>query len=121
LRNSHHEGERAPQTDQFGILDGPRSPNAGADGVPLRETDDGGYARPMAQHEREWVLAHLSDQARHLAATTDATRHHPGEPDRLVAVRDEVFTIRETLDTLGVPHALVTNADWNQAIGTTFD
>jgi hypothetical protein len=28
--------------------------------------------------------------------------------------------MRETLDTLGVPHALVTNAEWNLAIGTEF-
>jgi hypothetical protein len=75
----------------------------------------------MPQHEREWLLAHLSDQVRHLAATTDAARRHPAQPDRLEAVRDEVFTIRETLDTLGVAHALVTNADWSRAIGTTFD
>jgi hypothetical protein len=93
----------------------------GADGAALRDSGEGAYARPMPQHERESLLAHLSDQVRHLAATTDAARHHPGEPDRLLAVRDEVFTIRETLDTLGVPHALVTNADWNRAIGTTFD
>jgi hypothetical protein len=27
--------------------------------------------------------------------------------------------IRETLDTLAVPHALSSNADWRIAIGTT--
>jgi hypothetical protein len=74
----------------------------------------------MPQDDHEWLLAHLSDQVGHLATLVDIARQHPAEPDKLVAVRDEVFTIRETLDTLGVPHALVTNADWNRAIGTTF-
>jgi hypothetical protein len=75
----------------------------------------------MPQQESEWLLAHLSDQVRHLAASADAARHHPGDLDRLIAVRDEVFSIRETLQTLGIPHALVSNADWNRAVGTTFD
>jgi hypothetical protein len=35
--------------------------------------------------------------------------------------RDEIFTIRETLDTLGVPLALVSNAEWSVEIGTTFE
>jgi hypothetical protein len=73
----------------------------------------------MPQDDRDWLLAHLSEQAGTLAAMTDAARRRPDEPERLVSVRDQVFTIRETLDTLGVPHALVDNADWNRAIGTT--
>ena len=44
----------------------------------------------------------------------------PGDSSTLIAVRDAVFTMRETLDTLDVPHALVTNAEWNRAIGTKF-
>ncbi len=73
----------------------------------------------MPQDDRAWLLTHLSEQAGTLAKLADDARRHPGEPDRLVSVRDQVFTIRETLDTLGVPHALVDNADWSRAIGTT--
>jgi hypothetical protein len=73
----------------------------------------------MPQDDRDWLLAHLTQQAGTLVALTDAARRDPGEPDTLTSVRDQVFTIRETLDTLGVPHALVDNADWRRAIGTT--
>jgi hypothetical protein len=72
----------------------------------------------MSPHNREWLLDHLDDQVRHLAVATDLARRHPGDPEQLLRVRDEVFTIRETLDTLGVPQALATNAEWNHAIGT---
>jgi hypothetical protein len=74
----------------------------------------------MTPQEGEWLLAHLDDQVRTLSTLTRIAREHPGDPGKLVEVRDQVFTIRETLDTLGVPYALVTNADWNRAIGTTF-
>jgi hypothetical protein len=73
----------------------------------------------MAAQGRERLLDHLNDQAKTLAVLTERARRHPGDPQQLLGVRDEVFTIRETLDTLGVPHALVTNADWNRAIGTS--
>jgi hypothetical protein len=73
----------------------------------------------MPEHDRDWLLAHLNDQARGLAALADSAHRHPADLDQLVAVRDQVFVMRETLDTLGVAHALVSNADWNRAIGTT--
>jgi regulator of sirC expression with transglutaminase-like and TPR domain len=73
----------------------------------------------VAAQDREWLLDHLNQQVRNLAVLTDWARQHPGDPQQLLRVRDEVFTIRETLDTLGVPHALVTNAEWNRAIGTS--
>jgi hypothetical protein len=69
----------------------------------------------MSPHDREWLLDHLGDQVRHLAVATDHARQHPGDPEQLLRVRDEVFTIRETLDTLGVPHALAANAEWSRA------
>jgi hypothetical protein len=65
------------------------------------------------------LLEHLDDQARNLARLTSLALDHAGESERLRQIRDELFTMRETLDTLGVPHSLVTNADWNRLIGTT--
>ena len=62
--------------------------------------------------DRQWLLQHLAAQARYLAVLAAYAAEHPDEPDVLVRVRDEVFTTRETLDTLGVPHALVSNAAW---------
>jgi hypothetical protein len=74
----------------------------------------------MPPHDdRAWLLSHLDDQARGLAALTHRALRQPDDEQLLLRVRDEVFTIRETLDTLGVPHALSTNADWNLAIGTS--
>ena len=60
----------------------------------------------MSRDDREWLLGHLSEQARYLASLTDWARDNPMDSDVLLRVRDEVFTLRETLDTLGVPGAL---------------
>jgi primase-polymerase (primpol)-like protein len=70
--------------------------------------------------DRQWLVRHLNDQARQLQTLTMEALRDPEDASTLIAVRDEVFTMRETLDTLGVPHALVTNAEWNVAIGTEF-
>jgi hypothetical protein len=68
----------------------------------------------MERHDRPWLLGHLHEQARYLVALTTYARSHREDVDLLVRIRDEVFTLRETLDTLGVPHALVDNATWGQ-------
>ena len=70
--------------------------------------------------DRQWLVRHLNDQARHLQTLTLKALRDPEDSSTLIAVRDAVFTMRETLDTLDVPHALVTNAEWNRAIGTEF-
>lgn len=72
----------------------------------------------MASSDRAWLVGHLREQVEHLADLTRAIGAHAGDDD-LVALRDQVFVVRETLDSLGVPHALVSNVDWNRAIGTT--
>jgi hypothetical protein len=71
--------------------------------------------------DRLWLLQHLTDQTHHLQSLTAAALAEPNEHSRLAMARDEVFTIRETLDTLGVPLALVSNAEWSVEIGTTFE
>jgi hypothetical protein len=68
--------------------------------------------------ERESLIGHLRAQADYLAEMTVAL-DESASPEQLAAVRDHVFTIRETLATLDVPLATVTNADWNRAIGTS--
>jgi|tagenome__1003787_1003787.scaffolds.fasta_scaffold19496728_1 hypothetical protein len=68
--------------------------------------------------ERRWLIEHLRAQANHLTAMVAAI-DESASPEQLAAVRDHVFTIRETLQTLEVPLATVTNAEWNRAIGTT--
>jgi hypothetical protein len=68
----------------------------------------------MNSDDRDRLLRHLDDQARYLAALTRYAREHPDDPEVLVRCRDEVFTIRETLDTLPVPHALADNAQWRR-------
>ncbi len=62
-----------------------------------------------------WLLEHLVEQVAHLSALTDDARRHPGDADKLARAGDEIFAIRETLDTLGVPLALASNADWRSA------
>jgi hypothetical protein len=71
--------------------------------------------------DRLWLLHHLNDQAHHLQSRTAAALAEPNEPSRLAMARDAVFAIRETLDTLGVPLALVSNAEWSVEIGTTVE
>jgi hypothetical protein len=67
--------------------------------------------------ERKQLIDHLRVQAAHLVSMTSGLSEE-ASPDALEAVRDHVFTIRETLSTLGVPLATVANIDWNRAIGT---
>jgi hypothetical protein len=68
----------------------------------------------MTRDDREWLLAHLDEQARYVATLTSFASEHRDDPDVLLRVRDEVFTLRETLDTLAVPHALADNAQWGR-------
>ena len=56
--------------------------------------------------DRQWLLKHLNDQARDLQTLTAEALRDP--EDSTSCARDEVFTMRETLDTLDIPHALVT-------------
>jgi hypothetical protein len=66
----------------------------------------------MDSHDREWLLHHLRDQVTGLSALVQAAVEHPQEPERLLIVRDEVFTTRETLGTLSVPLAVASNEQW---------
>lgn len=70
---------------------------------------------------REWLLAHLEAQAAHLLELTRSASHAPDDTQQLISLRDEIFTFRETLGTLGVPLALSSNADWNREMETTAD
>ncbi|MCW2997040.1 MAG: hypothetical protein JWN65_589 [Solirubrobacterales bacterium] len=47
-------------------------------------------------------------------ALTTWARDHPDDVDVLLRVRDEVFTLRETLATLQVPQALTANEEWRR-------
>lgn len=67
---------------------------------------------PMEEHERQRLLRHLRDQTRYLASLATWACDNPHDPDVLLRLRDDVFTLRETLDTLGVPYALVDNSAW---------
>lgn len=66
----------------------------------------------MPTVDRDWLLSHLDEQARYLAALTAWARANPTDSDVLLRVRDEAFTLRETLNTLEVPHALASNQAW---------
>jgi hypothetical protein len=68
--------------------------------------------------DRESLVAHLREQAAFFVEMTSELSA-AAAPEELAPVRDLVFTIRETLATLDVPLATVTNAEWNRAIGTT--
>lgn len=57
-------------------------------------------------------MQHLIIQSRYVASLVDWAKEHPDDADVLRCVRDEVFTLRETLDTLGVPGALASNEQW---------
>lgn len=67
----------------------------------------------MAPEDRDWLLRHLDHQARYLAALTGWALNNPGDADVLLRARDEVFTLRETLASLKVPDAVVSNGAWN--------
>jgi hypothetical protein len=73
----------------------------------------------MPTEDRDRLLRHLADQAWYLAALTAWARDNPADADVLVRVRvrDDVFTFRETLDTLGVSHAKVGNEQWSRRPG----
>lgn len=59
----------------------------------------------MPTDDRAWLLRHLAEHARYLASLTDWARENATDAGVLLRVRDEVFTLRETLATLGVPNA----------------
>ena len=67
----------------------------------------------MPPEDRDWLLRHLYHQARYLAALTGWALDNPGDAGVLLRARDETFTLRETLATLGVPNAIVSNDEWN--------
>lgn len=69
----------------------------------------------MAGDERTWLLAHLRDQATTLASMADAAVESAGSEQALIAFRDQVFVIKETLGTLDVPGALVSRDEWSEA------
>ena len=68
----------------------------------------------MPDDDLGWLLRHLDEQARYVALLTEWARENPAETAVLLRVRDEVFTLRETLDTLGVPHATLDNDGWRR-------
>ena len=68
----------------------------------------------MRDQDLPWLLHHLDQQARSVATLTARARDNPTETDVLLRVRDEVFTLRETLYTLGVPHATLDNEGWRR-------
>lgn len=65
--------------------------------------------------DREWLTAHLVDQAAYLLRLSQAAAARPHDASLLLGVRDEVFALRETLDTLGVPLARASTLEWNEA------
>jgi len=67
----------------------------------------------MSPDDRGQLLRHLDQQARFLAALTAWASDNPQDHDILVRARDEVFTLRETLENLEVPYAAVSNSEWN--------
>ena len=71
----------------------------------------------MERDERQWLLNHLHEQAEFLCRQTAQAREHPDDASRLLAVRDDIFTTRETLETLEVPLATASNDEWNVACG----
>ena len=74
------------------------------------------YRRRSSGDTRDGSLEHLDRQARTLAEITRAATQSD-DMSRLLEVRDHVFAIRETLATLGVPHALVSNDTWTRHVG----
>lgn len=81
-------------------------------------TGDGAPAAPgapLAADERAWLLRHLREQADTLATLTAAAAAEPASARRLLDVRDQVFVMKETLATLGVPHALDAHDAWVDA------
>ena len=74
------------------------------------------HRRRSPADTRERRLSHLDEQAHTLAELTGAATRFD-DMRRLLEIRDQVFVIRETLATLGVPHSLLSNDTWNRHIG----
>lgn len=73
------------------------------------------HRRRSPTDTRQRLLRHLGEQASSLADMTVAAED---DMDTLIAIRDQVFVIRETLATLGVPHATSGNDVWNVEIAS---
>lgn len=67
----------------------------------------------MTDADTQWLLDHLDGQAQYIPELTRYVRQHPDESGVLLRVRDEVFTLRETLETLDVPGAALSNDESN--------
>jgi hypothetical protein len=63
------------------------------------------YDPSVSARDREWLLTHLRDQIEHLSALAHSAGARAGDDVDLVALRDQIFVIRETLDTVAVPAA----------------
>jgi hypothetical protein len=72
----------------------------------------------MDSTDQQWLVDHLRQQAAGLVNAVDAAACLPARPDRLAQVRDALFVMQETLDTLGVPYAVASHSAWREAIGT---
>ncbi|MDX6730105.1 MAG: hypothetical protein QOC54_53 [Baekduia sp.] len=75
----------------------------------------------MGSADQQWLFDHLRQQAAGLVNIIDAAASLPPRPDRLAQVRDALFVMQETLDTLGVPYALASHSAWRDAIGTELE
>ena len=75
----------------------------------------------MDPAEERWLLDHLRQQAAGLVDVVNAAACVPATTDRLARVRDALFVMQETLDTLGVPHALASHSAWQAVIGTEIE
>ncbi len=73
------------------------------------------YRRQALGNTRERLLDHLDKQAHTLAEMTGAATQSD-DMNRLLAVHDQGFVIRETLATLGVPHSLLSNDTWTRRV-----
>lgn len=73
----------------------------------------------MNPSERLALVRHLQDQIRFLSKTVEALPALDIDDENLMHARDQVFAIRETLDSLDVPLSTASNSDWNRAIGTS--
>lgn len=69
----------------------------------------------MEDNGRADLLEHLVQQSRTLLDMTETAQSQSADASRLVAVRDQVFVIKETLGSLEVPYALVSRDEWSEA------
>ncbi len=70
----------------------------------------------MDASEQAWLLRHLEDQATTLSRMANDAAREVASDERLIAIRDQVFAIKETLGTLEVPYALASRDEWSRAI-----